>query len=311
MTRSDLVVALGQDTLNDLLRSSASRPGVRDALMAGTLQVPVGDRSVPLEWSLGEPPVLSLHDPTDDEWRAAIGPRGAPPRRVGGAFTVLLPRLTVSGPGIKRATRRVKVLCLLAAGSGTLGITPLGVELDLRHVPDPSDRAVYRHIVVPRALQAALGPLGRTALPRVSVAGLSFGDFALTAGAGMVVGAANTDDRPPAPAPDPVALFPRAPAFEVLLSRPALERAARAAVSGLTGRSQSVGGSSGFGIGRAQYEGRVHVNAADARVAGNPLDLDVDISLAVHAEAGIDLFQDIGEALNHAAEGIGRALSSY
>ncbi|MFE2435476.1 hypothetical protein, partial [Streptomyces sp. NPDC059409] len=129
-----------------------------------------------------------------------------------GAFTVLLPRLTVSGPSVKRATRRVKVLCALAAGSGTLDVTPLGAELDLRHVPDPSDRAVYRHIVVPRALRAALGPLGRTALPRVNVAGLSFGDFALTAGGGMLVGAANTDDRPPAPAPVPVALFRRAPA---------------------------------------------------------------------------------------------------
>ncbi|WP_148315109.1 hypothetical protein [Streptomyces sp. CCM_MD2014] len=311
MTRCDLVVALGQDTLNDRLRSSASRPGVRDTLLNGTLQVPSGDRSIPLDWALGEPPVLSLHEPTDDEWRAAIGPRGVPPARVPGAFTVLLPRLTVSGPGVKRATRRVKLLCTLAARSGTLDFTPLGAELDLRHVPDPSDRAVYRHIVVPRALRAALVLLGRTALPRIDVAGLSFGDFALTAGAGMVVGAANTADRPPAPAPDPAALFPRAPAFEVLLSRAALERAARAAVAGLAGRSDSARGSSSFGIGRAQYEGRVQVNAATARVAGDPLELDVDISLSVHAEAGIDLFRDIGEALNHAAEGIGRALASY
>ncbi|MFI2415174.1 hypothetical protein [Streptomyces sp. NPDC018947] len=307
MTASDLVVALGQDTLNDLLVSLGSRPG----LLAGSLHVPVGHRDIPLDWSLDKPPVLSLHEPAEAEWQAAIGPRGVPPGRVAGAFTVLLPELTAGGPGIARATRTVKVLCTLAMRSGTPVLTPLGAEVDLENVPDQGDRAVYRHIVVPKALKAALALLGRTVLPRIEVAGVSFGDFALAAGAGMVVAAANTDDRTPAPAPDLAALFPRAPAFEVLLSRAALQRAARVAVSDLVGRSDATGGSSSFGIGRAQYQGRVQVDAAAAGVTGSPLELDVDINLSVHAEAGVDLFPDIEETLNHIAESIGRAVSSY
>ncbi|QLJ02829.1 hypothetical protein HZZ00_18620 [Streptomyces sp. NEAU-sy36] len=304
VTGCDLVVALGQDALNGLLASLASRPGLRGSLLTGTLEVPAGDRAVPLDWSLGKPPVFSLHEPTGEEWRAAIGPRGVPPRRVAGAFTVLVPELTVSGPGIKRATRSVKMVCTLAARSGMLVFTPLGVEVDLRNVPDPNDRAVYRRIVVPKALQAAPALLAGAALPRIDLAGLSFGDFALATGSGMVVGAANTADRPPARAPDPAVLFPRAPAFEVLLSPSALQRAARTATADLAGRSESTGGSSGFGIGRATYQGRVRVDAAAARVTGHPLDLDVDICLSVHAEAGVDLFPDIGEALTRAAQRI-------
>lgn len=307
MSDYDLLVAMGEQTINGLLADLFGRQGIRERLFRGDLRVANGGS---FTWSVEAAPELALSHPSEEQWKSAIGPDGKRPRPVPGAFTARLRDLRVSGGGLDGASRDAALLCTLGTSGDALHLTPIAASVDLSGVDDPNDRAIYRHIVLPKALQTGLTLLGAIAMPHITVAGVSFDGFAFAVGSGVVVGTANIVGKPAASPTDPARLG--GIDFEVRISPTAVEQAADAELNSIRGRWESTSGSAGFGIGRAEYSGGIKLDSG--RVTAdpeNPLKVTAALDIEARGQAGVDLFSEIGEALKKAGEAVGRALNSY
>ncbi|MEU2790294.1 hypothetical protein [Streptomyces sp. NPDC007100] len=306
----DLLVTMNQSTLNSLVKQLHDIPGAAEKLFKGKMKVPVTKTETSeFQWALEQEPYVNL-SVADDLWKKAISPKGKPPEKVTGALHVRLPKLRVTGPNIEDQVRAVDVICSLTTRADALAFTPLGAAVDLQNISNANDRMIYRHVIVPKALQASLAMVGTIALPHLDVAGVSFGNFALAAGSGRIAGAANMADKAPATTPDPsqAADVP----FEIHLSPAAAERAINHELAKYAGAWETTKGSTTFGIGRAEYEGGMRATQLYATVdTSDPLQVTATLHPEAYGNAGVDLFSEIGHAIEQIGESIGRALSSY
>ncbi|MFG2978496.1 hypothetical protein ACGFYY_36615 [Streptomyces sp. NPDC048331] len=308
----DLAVVVGQSTFNDALADLYRRPALRQSLFQGSVKGALLGEPISFDWAVEELPTLCLTQPGRPQWAQAIDRTGDPAQEVPGAFSALFPLLRISDSGDPATvSQRVEVLCGCTGTGGMLGITPLGVIGDLEGGDGQGrGKRFYRHLVVPAALNAIATALSSVVLPHLEVAGISFGTVELAAGDGRAVAVANTVERPGPQRPVP-ADYPDTP-FCVLLGPRLLQRAAETALDDVRGRWQRTRGSATFGLGRAEYQGAVRVTEGSVSVDPEQLPaFRAQLTVEAWAEASVDPFAGIEDAIKRAGETIGRALESY
>jgi hypothetical protein len=303
MADFDIAISMGEGLINKALQVMYDRPTLRGSLFSGSQGFDVEDASMSVQWALSEAPHATLSVPTSDQWKNAVKAGGETAAPEDDAFILRLPSTTLglsggasSGQG---KTRDFDLICTARIDNNEAALKAVAIVVEEMSTAPMIDRAMYR-VLLPKLLDAANGALAGAELPNISLP-ISFGPANLRILAGRIVAVARLDG---AAAPEPPENFP-ADEFAVLLSPAAIQRAIDLAMPTLQNLSESTNGSTGFGIGRAEYSASISLTGLTAQVdQADPTRLHAQTNASLSAGAGVDLLGPLGDIANQAGEGI-------
>jgi hypothetical protein len=288
MSFSDLVICLDQETLNRIVATLATKPGIKSRLLTGSQVGSFSGVELTVGWEVQEPPVLDLSPPSPEQWKEAVKRDGASVEPVENAFLARFPKLSVTrkkGSGeTDSATVAVTMICTLAARDGQISLEPIAAVADFSQASG-FDRLIYRKVIIPEALRMASAMLQGAPLPVLTFPGIQFGPMVLAGGNGRAVAAANLSGKPVPPAPSPASL-PDGSMY-VLLSREALQQIAHSAARPLAGQSRETFGTASFSVGKADYRASIRVGTLTANPSSDLSGFDLSVGIAAEASAGV------------------------